>query len=544
MLKFLLGIISLTVVSFSAENPYSNNKVFTPKNEIDNILKKEWSRQKLLPARRTTDYIFIRRVYLDLVGALPSTQEVLDFVDDNNKNKRLLLINKLLKSENFATYQSLRWCDTLRVKSEFPINLWPNAVQAYHLWIFNSLKQSLSYDKFAWQLLTSNGSNFRQPQVNFYRAIQGQEPITIAKAAALTFMGTRLENWKENDRNEFIKLFSRVSYKKTSEWKEEIVSMDHSKNSLMTVKLPGNQTITVKPGQDPRREFARWLIKPNNQWFARNAVNRIWFWLFGRGIVNEPDDFRLSTNPKRINYGNRPASPELLDYLAKEFVKSGYNSKHIFRLILNSSTYQQSSVARSTTNKAQKYFAVYPIKKIPAEVMCDIIHSFTKEKPKYVSVIPEPFTYIPPTNKTISLADGSITSSFLEQFGKSPRDTGKLSERSQNTTYNQRLFMLNSSMTHRSLINSRAIRESMNLLKREYKMGSIDSIYIAILGRPATKEEKEIISDSLGVKAWSKNKRVKTKKNNSKKRPQIIPWQSERDLIWTLLNTKEFVFNH
>jgi len=162
------------------------------------------------PANLCSEAVFIRRVYLDVIGALPEPQDVRRFIQNRRPSQRAALINALLKREEFADYWSLKWCDLLRVKAEFPINLWPNAVQAYHRWIHDALAKNMPYDQFARALLTSSGSNFRVPPVNFYRAIQGREPSVIAGAVALTFMGVRMQSWPEARRSNMA-AFSRGS---------------------------------------------------------------------------------------------------------------------------------------------------------------------------------------------------------------------------------------------------------------------------------------------------------------------------------------------
>ena len=152
-------------------------------------------KQNLAPARLSSDAVFVRRVYLDVIGTLPTADEARAFIDDRDVSKRSALIDRLLDRDEFADYWAMKWCDTLRVKSEFPINLWPNAVQAYHRWIRTAIRDNVPYDRFARELLTASGSNFRDPAVNFYRAVQSREPSAIASAVALTFMGVRAEAW-------------------------------------------------------------------------------------------------------------------------------------------------------------------------------------------------------------------------------------------------------------------------------------------------------------------------------------------------------------
>jgi hypothetical protein len=169
-----------------------------------------------------SDAVFVRRVHLDLLGMLPSAGEVRSFLGDARPEKRAVLIDQLLERSEFADYWAMKWCDLLRVKSEFPINLWPNAVQSYHRWVRSSFTENMPYDRFAREALVSSGSNFRVPPVNFYRAVRDRKPETIAQAVALTFMGVRTESWTPERVAGMASFFQDVQYKKSAEWKEEI----------------------------------------------------------------------------------------------------------------------------------------------------------------------------------------------------------------------------------------------------------------------------------------------------------------------------------
>lgn len=187
---------------------------------------------------------------------------------------------------------------------------------------------------------------------------------------------------------------------------------------------------------DPREVFADWLIDPKNPWFTRNIVNRIWAWLLGRGIIHEPDDIRPD---------NPPSNPELLAYLEKELIAAKYDLRHLYRIILNSQTYQLSAIPASDKPQAEVNFAHYPLRRLEAEILIDALNQITGTTEKYSSAVPEPFTFIPEEQRSIELADGSITSSFLEMFGRSSRDTGLVGERNNSPSAAQRLHLLNSS---------------------------------------------------------------------------------------------------
>ena len=190
----------------------------------------------------------MRGVYLDVIGVLPEAKEVAAFLKNHKPDKRALLIDSLLTRDEYVDYWSMKWCDLLRVKSEFPINLWPNAVQAYHRWIREALRENMPYDQMARELLTSSGSNFRVPQVNFFRAVQGSGPQPVAAAVALTFMGSRIDTWPADRRAGTEAMFSRLVFKPTAEWKEEIVCLDPAAFSpLVAPNMSRTTDITCNP---------------------------------------------------------------------------------------------------------------------------------------------------------------------------------------------------------------------------------------------------------------------------------------------------------
>ncbi len=407
----------------------------TPQGRIDELVFAKWKELGIEPASPCSDAVFLRRVYLDVLGTLPTVEEARAFFNDKSPDNRKKLIDALLERPEFADFWAMKWSDLLRVKSEFPVNLWPNAAQAYHRWIRNSIRKNLPYDKFVRELLTSSGSNFRVPQVNFYRALQSKDPKGIARAVALTFMGCRADKWAEERLTGLSGFFFKVGYKKTGEWKEEIVFFDPQKIHLpppapapgpkkagekkaakkkAAEKKPAEKKVAPVPppppvfpdgtpaeiasNKDPREVFADWLVTPKNPWFTRTIANRVWYWLQGRGIVHEPDDIRPD---------NRPSSPDLLNYLAEELVKSNYDLKHIYRLILKSSTYQLSSIPKSKHPEAAAHFASYTVRRLEAEVIIDALNQITGTTESYSSIIPEPYTFIPETRRAIPCPTGA-----------------------------------------------------------------------------------------------------------------------------------------
>ena len=220
------------------------------------------------PAKLCSDAVFVRRVYLDVIGTLPTAAGGHgSSCADQDPNKRSALIDRLLERDEFADYWAMKWSDLLRVKAEFPINLWPNAVQAYHRWIRTCIKENMPYDRFVREMLTASGSNFRVPQVNFYRAVQSQEPQAIAQAVALTFMGVRAEKWPKERLAGMAAFFSQIGYKSTGgmEGGDRLLRSRQGRGrrragSAAAAVFPDGTPARSAPDQDPREVFADWLI--------------------------------------------------------------------------------------------------------------------------------------------------------------------------------------------------------------------------------------------------------------------------------------------
>ncbi|MEI7728410.1 MAG: DUF1553 domain-containing protein [Verrucomicrobiota bacterium] len=496
-------------------NPYEVSASPTRQSRLDELVMKKLQQKGIQPSAPCSEAVFLRRVYLDLIGTVPTGKEAADYLLDGNPDKRRLLVDRLLQRDEYADYWSMKWCDLLRVKAEFPINLWPNAVQAYHYWIRASLRQNMTYDKFARELLTGNGSNFRVPQVNFFRATQNKNPQGVAQVVALTFMGTRAENWPKDKLKGMAAFFSQITFKSTTEWKEEIVYYDASNtNAVMTGVFPDGTQVKFPAGRDPRAIFADWLINPKNPWFTRNIANRAWSWLLGRGIIHEPDDVR-SDNP--------PVNPELLDYLEKELIAANYDIKQLFRVIVNSQTYQRTCLPKTKNPDVEAYFACYTLRRLEAEVMIDALNQVTGTTEKYFSPIPEPFTFIPDDQRSIALSDASITSPFMEMFGRPPRDTGLENERNNKSTTGQNLHMLNSSHVQRKIEQGKNLQY---LLQSKNSIRDIaNGLYLMILSRWPTEAESRSIAEYSQM-------------GHATQREVAI------DVAWALVNSAEFEYRH
>ena len=509
-----------------AASPYEAAVWPISANAVDREVEKSLKGAGLALRAPSSDAVFLRRVYLDTLGAMPTGAEAKTFLADTDPGKRAALVAKLLEREEFVDYLSLKWGDLLRIKSEFPSNLWPNAVQAYNRWIRDAIASNMPYDRFVAELLTSSGSNFRDPPVNFFRAIPGRDPAAIAGAVSLAFLGARYDSWPNEVRQGMAAFFSRVAYKKTLEWKEEIVYPDPrpldaaspgAAGGDVRLTLPDGSAATVPAGADPREVFAAWLTGPGKKMLARAFVNRAWYWLMGTGIVEPADDIRP---------GNPPASPATLNLLADEFVASGFDVRKLYTLILTSRTYQQSSLppAGEGATPASARFARYAVRRLDAEIVIDALCRIGGSGERYSSPIPEPFTYLPPAQRTIALADGSITSPFLVKFGRPARDTGLESERNNHPTAEQVLYLLNSTDVKKRIEASPLLSGAYNLpaAKRD---DQVKAIYLEVLSRPPTAAEAAKAKDYLAS-------------------PGLSSKQAAADLAWALVNGKEFLYRH
>jgi hypothetical protein len=504
----------------TAAGIFESGAELAAQNRIDELLFAQWKKSGIAPANLCSDSVFVRRVYLDAIGTLPTADEASGFLADTTADKRRKLIDELLEREEFADYRAMKWADLLRVKAEFPINLWPNAAQTYYRWIRDSFRENKPYDVFVRELLISSGSNFRVPPVNFYRAMPSKEPEALVRAVALTLMGERSDKWSKERLDGMMAFFSYVGFKPTKEWKEEIVffdlarAMEQLRGDVPQGVFPDGTRARLSPDRDPRRVFADWLIRPDNSRFTRNIVNRIWYWLLGRGVVHEPDDFRPD---------NPPSHPELLSFLEKELVAAQFDLKHIYRLILSSTTYQLASVSGAGDAAAADQFACYRIRRLEAEVLVDALCQITGTTEKYSSQIPEPFTFVPESQRSIALADGSITSPFLDMFGRPSRDTGLGSERDNKPTPEQRLHILNSSHVQRKLRDGPKIKEVIYSNRRQDQI--VRELYLMILSRFPTDSELKIVAE------YSRSDAVEGR-------------EGLEDLAWALVNSAEFLHRH
>ncbi len=493
-----------------------------PLNEIDTVLFNLWESAGIKPALRCSDGVFVRRIYLDVLGKIPTREQARDFIKDTNPDKRAILIDQLLSCPEFVEYQTLHWCDMLRVKSEFPINLWPHGAATYYRWIRNSVESNKPYNQFARELLLGQGSCFREGASNFYRAVERKEASELADAAVSAFMGQQIDLWSEEKRNQLTVFFSRVKYKATAQWKEEIVYIDRTPVEVTQFTFPDDSKQAVVVGQDPRIAFADWLIRPENKAFNHAIVNRIWYWLNGQGIIESPDKMPLDKTDQL---------EPLLETLAEKLVKSNYDLKAVYRLILNSRAYQQSAFPQSTLkNGGDKEaenllrLATYKVRRIEAEVLQDMFIELMDAKITYTSEVPEPFMFTPSSMKTIAIPDSGITNAFLEMFGRPTRDSGLTTDRNNEITATQQMYMLNSTQ-----INQWAFKLADGSFKRLHNKKD----------KPYSREVEMTCND-----CWLKFLSRYPTQAELTNFTQLLRSPVRRDIIWGLINTSEFLCHH
>lgn len=539
MKLFLICFTSLLILRLPAASPYidtSRQDIKVPQELVGitakmNRIQEKCRLQLELPEiPYASDSVFLRRAYLTASGRIPTLAETRNFLNSKEPDKRARLIDSLLASEDHADLIAMRFADMLRIKSEFPVNLWPNAVQAFHEKLRTDILNNRPYSEMVFEMLTSSGSNFRVPYANFFRGSGDRTPAGLAKITALTFMGLRVEKLPEDKRKAFEAFFSRIRFKSTSEWKEELV-FTAPETARVKAWLPGCGSFTIMaPDEEPCLVLAKALVSDDNPYFARAFVNRAWSWFFGKGLIDPADDITPERSSwKRFLTGiglESISGPEkMLELLTDEFRRSRYDMRYLFRLIMNLQAFQSASIAPPDKREmTEKYFLSYPVRRLEAEVLSDSLGVLTGNYGRYSSVIPEPFTFLPSGTKAVQISDGSISSAMLDLFGRPSRDSGRISERNNRITGAQRLYLLNSNIVYRQI--SSLGWQTAKRCKWQLERRGIAEIYLRVLSRYPTPLEKKWIMDYQ--RALPK-----------KRRGNVWP-----DLFWVLVNSKEFLYHH
>jgi len=489
-------------------------------NYVDRLVHNRLRQLQYLPSPRCSDSEFIRRVFLDVTGLLPTADAAQRFLADRSEDKRSRLIDQLLESPEHAKFMALKWGDTLRIRSG---SVATPGVFKYHRWLVRAFDQNMPYDEFARQLLTSSGSTFETPAASFFRTAADTNDAT--ESTAQIFLGARLEcakchnhpheRWTQDNYYGLASFFTRLQRDATARRDEIFISVSMTgevtqprTGRTMQPWLPGTGSVDVPADVDRRTVFADWLTKPGNPFFAHVEANRLWSQMLGRGIVEPIDDFRDS---------NPPSNAELLDALARDFVESGYDRRHLLRIILNSETYQRSSQAIPSNESEDRYFSKYPRRLLSAEQLLDAICD--------VSGVPEVFAKLPAGTRATQLPSPDFSQQFLKVFGQPERQSVCDCERSDDMNLSQALALSNGTYVQGKIASGNSL--ARRLLKSGRSTEEIVAeIYLtAYARRPSAKE----LQTFLAYAGESEKRTVD---------------QAFEDLLWSVINSNEFLFQH
>jgi len=493
-------------------------------NEIDKLV---YARLKILgfaPSQGCSDNEFLRRASLDAIGILPTPDQTRSFLADPSPEKRNTLIEQLLANPAYADHWAVKWGDLLRGN---PSRVGVKPVYLLDLWLRESFRQNKPYDQFVRELLTAQGSTHEYGPAALFR--DKREPADASAFVSQIFLGVRLEcakchhhpneKWAQNDYYQFAAYFAQVKRKGQGIsapisgeaefiWHGPGGEVKHPvTGEVMKMKPPDGPVLQLEGFVDPRTALVQWMISPDNPFFARAIVNRIWAQFMGRGLVDPVDDFRAS-NPAT----NQP----LLDWLARDFVAHGFDLKHLIRTIMQSRVYQVSSLPNEHNLGDTKYFSRALRRRLPAEVLLDAVSDVTGS--------PESFQGLPPGARAVQTWNHKLDSEFLDAFGRPNSSAECPCERDTKSSVVQALHLMNSNKLQAKIANSEGRAKRLadsKLSEREI----VSEIYLAAYSRYPTKEEMELASKTFSSKDASRKSAIE-------------------DLMWALLNSAEFVFNH
>jgi hypothetical protein len=509
-----------------------------PKNFIDDQIFTKLTLLGLPPSEVCDDATFLRRVTVDIAGRLPNADESQAFLASKDPEKRAKQVDALLASPDYAAYFAQKWAGILRNKRAK--ESYQRGTYAFHDWIRTSMAQNKPFDQFVTELVTASGEIGQNPAVGWFRAVKDQKEQM--QDISQVFMGIRMqcaqchhhpyEKWSQDDYYGFTAFLTSVGRKPGEQLDEEIifhkraVAQMQNPNSKKTLKPTplGGKELDIPAGEDPRRQLAGWLTSKENPYFANMLVNRYWKHFFSVGLVEPEDDMRV-TNPA--------SHPELLNALAKNFAESGFDLKGLVRTICNSQTYQLSAVPNThNVADAQNFSRYYP-KRLQAEVLLDAINGVSKGA--------ETFRNQPAGVKATWLPDDKFNadSYFLTVFGRPEMDSACECERVADANLAQSLHLINSDTIQNKLSSGTGRASDLAKAKDRPDADRLKDLYIHALAREPRPEEVKAATAHL------EKKRAKAKENE---KDDITPEKAEQeafeDILWALLNTKEFLFNH
>ena len=509
----------------------------TPKrNVIDKRVIEQLRRLNLKPSKPSSDSEFIRRVYLDVVGMLPTPQETKAFLADTSETKRDDLIEKLLAQPEFVDYWAYRLSDLFLISSK---KLRPLALKTYYDWLRGEIEKITPWDQLVRQVVAAKGDTLKNGAANFYSI--HQDPETMAENVSQAFMSLSincakchnhpLEKWTNDQYYSFANLFARVRAKG---WGGDARSGDGARTLFIADRGDLIQPRTGKPqpaapldGQaiasdsteDRREALADWLTSPENPYFTRSIANRVWANFFGRGIVEPVDDLRISN----------PASNEpLLQAISEHLAKNDYDLKSLMRLILRSETYRRSSTPLPENEGDQKYYSRYYPRRLMAEVLQDAITSVTRVSPKYNRITlsdgsTEGTSLYREGTRALQLSDSAVTSYFLKTFGRNEREITCECERSNKPSMVQVLHLSNGDTLNNNL---RSKQSCVNTMITQGNDDIIDEAYLLCLSRRPSDSERKRLQNIFEVAPETERRGV------------------VEDLFWALMTSREFLFQH
>jgi hypothetical protein len=518
MEKFAVATVVLPMPQAVAAEAFAT----LPRNNfIDGLVYDKLRRLGLTPSDPAADHTFLRRAFLDVIGRLPTPTEARAFLADTAPNKRARLVDRLLERPEYADYWANKWADLLRPN---PYRAGVKAVYNLDAWLRDAFRRNLPYDQFVRELLTASGTTFHNGATVVFR--DRREPEEIAPIVSQLFLGVRLdcakchhhpfEAWSQDDFFSFAAYFAKLGHGGTglsppiSGGEETIFNAGKG-----DVKHPVTHTVlsprplagapaTIAADTDPRATLAAWVTGPENPYFAKVIVNRVWADLMGRGIIDPVDDIR-ATNP--------PSNGPLLDALAVDFRKSGYDLKKLLRTIMASHTYGLSSLPKGCNAADQRYFSRHYRQRLRAEVMLDAVCDVTG--------VQERFGAAPPGTRAMELWTVRTQSLFLDSFGRPDPNQDPPCERTSDTTVVQALHLMNAPNVN-SKLTADGARPQVLAKSDKTARELVEELYLVAYARFPSAEERRI---AVQLYQRQPNRR-----------------QATEDLLWTLLNTPEFVF--
>ncbi len=470
------------------------------------------------PSPPADDATFLRRAYLDIVGLVPTSKEARQFLAESDPSKRTKLVDSLLDRPEYADFWSLYWGDHLNNTKQLLYNKGP---YTFTRWLYEAFRLNTPYDEFVRTLLTSTGNMYDFPATSFYPLMK--KPLDLASQTSQLFLGVRIgcarchnhpmEKWTQDDYNGMAAFFSQIRYKggvgprnneRTLylEFDREFYHPENEKH--FRAKPLGGPYAETGEWEDRREKLADWMTDPENPFFSRAIVNRMWRQFMGRGFVEPVDDFRV-TNP--------PSHPELLDALARDFVEHGYDLHHLIRQITSSRAYQLSSVPTGANRDDTMGYSRYGVRRLTAEQLLDSISQATG--------VPEEFESLYPGTRAAQLPEPEVPSYFLDVFDRPSRQL--VSDRNTTNSLNQALHLASGNALDAKIMHERGILRQL-LTDGMSDSDIFEELYLRTVSRYPTPQERDELAGFV---------------EGSGSRTSAL-----EDIFWSLLNSKEFLYQH